>query len=163
MSRYRNFILLLKNPYALWSGFLAAFLLWYIIEYFSDRALIFGNFWSTYASINIIIDIINIILMWLFVASFFYKRRLFGASSKNNQSGWFGSITSVLVSGCPACSITLASYLGLASFFALLPYNGLELKIVGTLVLIWSVYNNSKNLTGCSIKKSIEVILIIES
>jgi hypothetical protein len=57
------------------------------------------------------------------------------------------------VSGCPACSITLASYLGLAGVFALLPYNGLELKIVGTLVLIWSVYSNIKNLKVCSIKK----------
>jgi hypothetical protein len=153
MSRYRNLILILKNPYAIWSGLIIASFLWYVIEYFSDRGLIFGNFWSIYATINLTFDILNVLLIWLFVASFVYKRRLFGRSSKNNQSGWFGSITSVLVSGCPACSITLASYLGLASFFALLPYNGLELKIVGTLVLIWSVYTNIKNLTVCSIKK----------
>ncbi len=149
MSRYRNLLLVLKNPYALWAGIVLASLLWYVIEYFSDRALIAGNFWDTYATINLIFDIINIILIWLFVASFVYKRRLFGSSSKNNQSGWFGSITSVLVSGCPACSITLASYLGLASFFALLPYNGLELKVVGSLVLMWSVYTNIKDLTTC--------------
>jgi hypothetical protein len=153
MSRYRNLLLVLKNSYAVWSGVFIASLLWYIIEHFSDRALIFGNFWSTYATINLIFDIINIILIWLFVASFVYKRRLFGSSSQNNQSGWFGSITSVLVSGCPACSITLASYLGLASFFALLPYNWLELKIIGTIVLIWSVYTNIKDLTTCTIKK----------
>ena len=152
MSRYRNLFLVLKNPYAMWTGVLVASLLWYVIEYFSDRALIAGNFWSTYATINLIFDIINIILIWLFVASFVYKRRLFWNSSKNNQSGWFGSVTSVLVSGCPACSITLASYLGLASLFALLPYNGLELKVVGTLVLIWSVYTNIKDLTSCSRK-----------
>ncbi len=152
MSRYRNLILIIKNPYALWIGFLVAFFLWYIIEYFSDRALIFGNFWSTYASINLWFDIFNIILIRLFVASFVYKQRLFGNSSKNNQSGWFGSITSILVSGCPACSITLASYLWLASFFALLPYNGLELKIAGTLILIWSVYTNIKELTMCKRK-----------
>lgn len=153
MSRYRNLLLVIKNSYALWAGILVSSLLWYVIEYFSDRALIAGNFWDTYATTNLIFDIINIILIWLFVASFVYKRRLFGSSSKNNQSGWFGSITSVLVSGCPACSITLASYLGLASFFALLPYNGLELKVVGTVVLIWSVYTNIKDLTTCIIKK----------
>ena len=152
MSRYRNLLLILKNPYAVWVGIFLSWLLWYVIEYFSDRALIAGNFWDTYATTNLIFDIINIILIWLFVASFVYKRRLFGNSSKNNQSGWFGSITSVLVSGCPACSITLASYLGLASFFALLPYNGLELKIVGSLVLIWSVYTNIKDLTTCKRK-----------
>jgi len=125
---------------------------WIVMEYFSDRALIAGNFGTTYATINLIFDIINIILIWLFVASFSYKRRLFGTSSKNNQSGWFWSITSVLVSGCPACSITLASYLWLASLFALLPYNGLELKILGTLVLIWSVYSNIKDLNSCKRK-----------
>ena len=152
MSRYRNLILILKNPYALWIGVWTALFLWFLIEYFSDRALIAGNFGTTYATINLIFDIINIILIWLFVASFSYKRRLFGTSIKNNQSGWFGSITSVLVSGCPACSITLASYLWLASFFALLPYNGLELKIVGTLVLIWSAYSNIKDLTSCKRK-----------
>lgn len=152
MSRYRNLLLVLKNPYAIWSGFFIASILWYIIEYFSDRALIAGNFWSIYATINLIFDIINVILISLFVASFIYKRRLFWSSSKNNQSWWFWSITSVLVSGCPACSITLASYLGLASFFALLPYNGLELKILGTVVLIWSVYTNIKDLTTCKRK-----------
>lgn len=143
---------MLKNPYAVWGGILVSWILWYVIEYFTDRALIAGNFWSIYATINLIFDIINILLIWLFISSFIYKRRLFGVSSKNNQSGWFGSITSVLVSGCPACSITLASYLWLASFFALLPYNGLELKILGTIILIWSVYSNIKNLTSCKRK-----------
>ena len=153
MSRYRNLILMLKNPYAVWSGLIIASFLWYVTEYFSDRALIAGNYWITYAIINLTFDIINIVCIWLFVGSFVYKRRFFGSSSQNNQSGWFASITSILTSGCPSCSITLASYLGLASFFALLPYNGLELKIIGTCVLIWSVYNNIKNLTVCNIKK----------
>lgn len=153
MSRYRHLILVLKNTYAMWVGFFVASLLWSVIEHFSDRALIAGNFWSTYAKINLIFDSINIILIWLFVASFVYKRRLFGNPTQNNQSGWFGSITSVIVSGCPACSITLASYLGLASLFTLLPYNGLELKIIGTGILIRSVYDNIKHLTTCSLKR----------
>ncbi len=152
MSRYRNFLLIIKNPYSLSIGFFSAFVLWYIIEYFSDRALIAGNFWRVYATVNIIFDIINIVLIWFFVSSFVYKRRLFWSSSKQNKSWWFWSITSVLVSWCPACSITLASYLGLASFFALLPYNWLELKIIWTIILVWSVYINIKNLTICKRK-----------
>ena len=152
MSRYRNLLLVIKNPYSLSIGFFSAFVLWYIIEYFSDRALIAGNFWRIYATINIIFDIVNIVLIWLFVSSFVYKRRLFWGWWKQNKSWWFWSITSVLVSWCPACSITLASYLWLASFFALLPYNWLELKIIWTIILIWSVYINIKNLTICKRK-----------
>jgi hypothetical protein len=123
------------------------------MEYFSDRALIAGNFGTTYATINLLFDSINILLIGLFISAFIYKRRLFGITKDKNSSGWIGSFTSIIVSGCPACSITLASYLGLAGFFALLPYNGLELKIVGTGLLIWSVYTSIKNLTTCAIKK----------
>lgn len=152
IRRLHNLILVWKDKISMIVWWSIALFLWAIIENFSNRPLIAGNFWSLYGHINFFFDIVNVLLIAIFVASFSYKRRLFGSESKNNKSGWIGSFTSVIVSGCPSCSITLASYLGLASFFTLLPYGGLELKIIGTLVLLWSVYTNIKDLTICKRK-----------
>ncbi len=150
-QRLYNLRLVLSHTPSLVSGIVFAGVLWFVMEHFSDRALIIGNFWQTYATINLSFDIINILCIGLFFASFVYKRQLFW-EKKDSKSWRLWSILSIIVSGCPACSITLATYLWLASFFAILPYNGLEIKIIATLILLWSVYTNIKNLTTCKRK-----------
>ena len=72
------------------------------------------------------------------------------ANYKSSSSTVFGSFLSVLVSGCPACSITLASYLGLSSFLSALPFFGIELKIAGLGLLLYSTNYLAKNLYTCN-------------
>lgn len=123
-----------------------------MISYFTDRALIAGNYGETYALINLILDIVNTVFFGLFAASFSYKRFTFATVKEQHHSGWFGSVLAAIVSGCPSCSITLATYLGLAGVLSALPFGGLEVKCLATALLIWSVINNIKKLFVCAMK-----------
>ena len=74
-------------------------------------------------------------------------------SFKENLSSGSGTFLGLLVAGCPACSITLASYLGLGSLISFLPWYGLELKIIAIFLLIYANISLLKNLKVCEIKK----------
>ena len=88
----------------------------------------------------------------------------YGASTKGNvllqyfkvdkTSVWFlGWFLGFLISGCPACSITFASYLWLASIFSIFPYYGLELKILSVFLLLYANYTIFTQLDTCRIKR----------
>jgi len=63
-----------------------------------------------------------------------------------------GGFLGVVVSGCPACSITLASYLGFASIVSSLPFFGIELKIVSLLLLLYVLYITLRDIDVCKVK-----------
>lgn len=123
-----------------------------LIQQFSDRALIAGNYGHTYATINLIVDIISIIGIAIFVASVVYKFTTFKTLTNTNHGWWIGWIFSAIVAGCGSCGLTLATYLGLASVLTLLPRWWLEVKIIGVIVLIRSVWKNIKDLLICKVK-----------
>ena len=146
-----NLKLVLLSPRDILIGLFFAWWIGRVIEHFTDRALFIGNYGATHACINLTLDIINIVLLWLFVASFAYKWFTFQTVQTNNW-GRIGSILTAIVSGCSSCSITLATYLWLASILAFLPFGGTEVKVLGTLLIIWSVVKNIKDLTLCKIR-----------
>ena len=58
-----------------------------------------------------------------------------------DQSGSaLGTFLGVLVMGCPACTITLASYLGLAGVLSGLPFYGVEANFLAVVLLLWGNY-----------------------
>lgn len=61
-----------------------------MIQYFSDRALIAGNYGPTYAMINLIADAISIIGIAIFIASVVYKITAFNTIKSTNHGGWIG-------------------------------------------------------------------------
>jgi hypothetical protein len=129
---------------------------WSISYYFIDTDLILGNLWTGFLVYEILFDIAIVILSWIFFASTTYKILIF--SQAKNTSTWGGLIGTffwVLVSGCPACSITLASYLGLGSLLAILPYGWMELKLIAFCILLWSCYFTLRDLETCRVKKQI--------
>jgi hypothetical protein len=67
--------------------------------------------------------------------------------------GTIGGIIGTILSGCSCCGLTLASYFGLLPLMNLLPYDGLEIKILGTLGLLWAIWDTYKNLEVCQVKK----------
>lgn len=129
-ARWYNFRLLIRSPWAGGSGILGGGAIWSIIQHFTNRAHIRGNLGSTYAGIDLFLDICNSILVGFFIASVVRKWHFFKTPKNTAQYGWVGSFFSLLVTGCPACSITLATYLGIGSILALLPYAGMEIKVL---------------------------------
>ena len=73
--------------------------------------------------------------------------------SKTNILGTIGGTLGTILSGCSCCGLTLASYFGLLPLMSLLPYDGLEIKILWTLGLVYALYDILKNLETCSWKK----------
>jgi hypothetical protein len=129
--------------------------IWFLFLYFKNTDLIIGNLWLTFYISELILDILVAILFWLFIWSTVYKIMYFAWPTKKTMWVWWvASFFWILVSGCPSCSITLASYLGFASILSVLPYHWIELKVLSFIMLLYVVYDTLKTLEICNIKKS---------
>ncbi len=136
------------------STIIAIILIGSLFNYFSDRELIIGNMWYGYYIFELSLEIIITILFWLFIWSTVYKIKYFSKPNKKHLwIWWVASFFWIIVAGCPTCSITLASYLWLASILAVLPYYWLELKVISVFLLVYVVYDTLKTLEVCKIKK----------
>jgi hypothetical protein len=125
-----------------------------LFYYFMNSDLIIWNFWFKFYLLELILDIWVAILFWLFIWSTVYKILYFSTPNKKHfWIWWIASFFWVLVWGCPACSVTIASYLGLASILSVLPYHWIELKVLSFIMLLYVVYDTLKTLEVCSIKK----------
>jgi hypothetical protein len=125
-----------------------------VFAFFTDISMIGGNFGNIYLWFQLIMQTLISLLFGLFVPISLYKIIMFNSFSlKENLGSGGGTFLGVLVAGCPACSITLASYLGLASLVSFLPWYGLELKIIAVPILVYSIYSLLKDLKTCKIKK----------
>ena len=131
----------------------ASLLIGGVLFYFTDYELIVGNFNQIYANSQVIAQVILSILFGINVSILYYKLKTVSSlKAKEYGTAATGSILGIIVSGCPSCGVTLASYLGLASFFSSFPFFGLEIKVLGILILIYSINNLLKNLDLCEVK-----------
>lgn len=126
-----------------------------VFLYFTDVNLMIGNLGYTHTLIYISLSALAILFFGLYVSLLAFRwderKKL---SAQVIGSGIAGTGASVLVTGCVACSITLASYLGLASVIALLPFYGLELTALGIGFLLFSIKKLSDEKTlSCEVKK----------
>ena len=146
----KNLLKVFKSKvWIIWFIVWVAIILW-ISYYFINKELIIGNLWYNYYLMEISLTYIIAILFGLFLWASLYKIKYF---SIWDTTWWIiGAILWVLVTWCPACSITLASYLWLISFVSILPFGGMELKILSVIILLWVNYDILKNLEVCKIK-----------
>jgi hypothetical protein len=107
-----------------------------------------------YAYFQIVLQIILALFTGVNVALLWHKLKL-SAQFNGKEAGatTVGSVFAVLVSGCPSCGITIASYLGLGSVLTQLPFSGTELKIVGLVLILYSIHSLIKNMYVCDIAK----------
>ncbi|MDD2871084.1 MAG: hypothetical protein PHS49_03765 [Candidatus Gracilibacteria bacterium] len=125
----------------------------YLFNYFASRELVIGNLGYNFYLTELSFDILIAILFGLFVGSTVYKMNYFSKTDKKNTIlGGIGGFFGVLITGCPACSITLASYLGLASIISVFPFYGMELKVLSLALLLYVVYDTLKSLEVCKVK-----------
>ncbi len=66
-----------------------------------------------------------------------------------------GIIVSIFAPACPACALSLLGILGLSGFLVLLPFKGIELGILGIVILVGSLVFLSKkiNTAVCEVKE----------
>jgi len=119
---------------------------------FTNDVMIRGNYGLLNRQIREVLDISVLILLGTIAKLFVYKYLHTWGSGKGATTGRGAGFLSLIVTGCPACSITLASYLGLSAFISWLPYDGLELKILSVLLMWYAIFDLWKNLDVCAIK-----------
>lgn len=149
-----NFIEVFSKPKYLVLSLIIFILLSFIFHINTHYDLMKGNYGMLYFYINNFSQFLISFLFSIFVSVTVYKYIKFSSfSAKENGASFFGTIIGVLVAGCPACSITFATYLGLAGVFVLFPWHGLELKLLSVPLLLYANYSTLKSLNYCKIKK----------
>lgn len=120
----------------------------------TDIALSSGNLWKTMFCVQVIIYIVFCFLFGIFVAASVYKITLFGRYDKKNSSvGTLWWFIGILVAWCPACAVSVASYIWLASVVALLPWQGLELKILWVCLVGYATRRALITMEVCELKQ----------
>ncbi len=153
-----------EKKYFLWSGFFSA-VVFSLNAAIGNYKLLFSEFSlklfftlviSAHSSMSLISFIFLVMVSLLsgivFSLSLFLLRRQISYSA---GIGLSGIITSVLTPACSSCALGLAGILGIGGFLSVLPFKGLELGVLGILLLLISmVYLCRKIMVQvCEIKK----------
>lgn len=123
---------------------------------FTDVAIMFGNYGKIRTYFDITLSMMMIIGFPLFIVGILYKGYTFGHKENLHPKtgiGTIGGIMGTILSGCSCCGLTLASYFGLIPLMNILPYSGLEIKVLGILGLLWALYDTYKNLEVCRVQR----------
>lgn len=125
---------------------------------FSDISVfpkVFSNIINTIVSVSGIQQLIGMIavtfLAGLNVTMFIFKYKFAKceSASKSNLATIGGLFSGAVAAGCPACSISILSLLGVAGGLAILPFRGLEFIFLSIVVLFYSLYLTSKSIYFC--------------
>lgn len=116
----------------------------------------FGNYGKLHTYTDIALSMFMIFAFPLFIIALYHKGSLFGKKEHLNHRtgiGLLSGIIGTIISGASCCGLTLASYFGLLPLMSLMPYDGLEIKVLGALGLLYALYDLMKNLETCSVRK----------
>lgn len=155
-SMFQNFKKLFSSNMRIFAYISLIIIAWGIWWYFTDIAIMFGNYWPIHTYIDISLSIIMILGFPLFIMGLYHKGNLFGKHENLHHRSLIGTMSGTIgtiLSGCSCCGLTLASYFWLLPIMNLLPYDGLEIKILGTLGLLYALYDIMKNLEVCQMRK----------
>jgi len=132
-------------------GIISAAAIAYLFYYFTPFAIIAGNIGKLYAWTTVSVEGLMVLFFGLNIPLVVYKFRFFNSfRSKEGSASLFGSTLGAFAAGCPACGVTLASFVGLGAVVSALPFYGLELKVLGLGLLGYSTYSLSNNMKTCS-------------
>lgn len=132
---------------------LIAFGIWW---YFTDVRIMLGNYGKPFTYTDVSLSMLMVVGFPLFLVGLFYKWLRFWHRENLDAKTGIGTISGLIgtiLSGCSCCGLTLASYFGLLPLMSFLPYSGLEIKILGTLGLLWAIRDTYQNLETCRVKR----------
>lgn len=121
---------------------------------YTDIAQMSWNLGKVITYTQIVAHALLAILFGIFITATIYKIRWMKNPHTTTTWSWLlGGFLSTIVIGCPACSIGLASYLGLWWILINLPWFGLEVKLVWLALLSRATWTTLKDLYTCKIHK----------
>ncbi len=112
-----------------------------LLSFLTDLPLIQGNYGQLYANTTVVVIVLIAVLFGINITALIYKiSESNKLHIKATTSTTIGSFLAILVAGCSVCGFSFAYILGLGSVVAVLPFAGLELKIIAIILLVYSNY-----------------------
>src|SRR3989344_8846248 len=117
----------------------------YLIYYFFNGFYLFFNYSiKYYPYLNILFTIILSFLFGINLSLILFRFKEIKKYNNESGTGIFTSVLSLFSAGCPVCSFTILSFLipGLSATFslAILPFKGLEIQLLGILLLLIGIF-----------------------
>lgn len=117
----------------------------YLVYYFFNGFYLFFNYYlKYYPYLNSLFTLILAFLFGINLALIIYRFKEIRKYNNESGTGIFTSIISLFSAGCPVCSLSILSLLipGIGSVFslAILPFKGLEIQIMGIILLLTSIF-----------------------
>jgi hypothetical protein len=110
-----------------------------IMAYFTKYNLTKADMGIFFANIEVVLQILIAIFFAINIAILGYRLKYTtGVKIASTGSSSIGSLIGIITAGCPFYGASIASFLGLTSFLSLFPFYGLELKMLGLSLLVYS-------------------------
>lgn len=110
-----------------------------------------NGFW--YTTLGLLATIVTSILFGLYVALFSYRFKMQRNENRSNAVGFFGFIAGLFGAGCPTCGSVMLGLFGAPFGLMLLPFKGLEIKLLSVVLLGISVFVVARDPKMCSLKR----------
>jgi len=120
---------------------------WYLTFSFTPLPKYLVMYGTSFTVTTVTLGSVIAVLTGINTAMIICRKQMTGSLGfkKNTGSTACGTIAGAVASGCPICTMPLLGVFGLGGAFALFPLQGLEVKILGILVLGISLYWTAKN------------------
>lgn len=127
----------------------------------TDIAVMYGNYGPLHTNLDITLSLIVIVIFPIFLITTGYKIMHYGHDGGNKPllgSSFLGGLVATVISGSSCCGLTLATAFGLMPLLNLLPYSGLEVKLIATIALIYGTVVTIQNLETCRLKNKTAIL-----
>ncbi len=102
-----------------------------------------------YSIASVVLSILTALLFGVSSSMIIYlfkkKKKEAGTSA---STGFFGTFFGAIASGCPVCGAYLLPLFGVAGSLAVFPFQGLEIRVLAILLLIFSITQSSNSVLG---------------
>lgn len=103
---------------------------------------------SGFITFSVVTILITSVLSGILFSMTLFKFNMYKSIEGKGIFGFIGSGIAAFGVGCPTCGAFLFGLIGLPLALTYLPFRGLELQIVGIIVLMLSIYFVGKSING---------------
>lgn len=100
---------------------------------------LFLGLWTSLSMLDFLLVIINSLLVGATIVLLAKTIYQIGHSKKMKLSIGGATLISLISTGCASCGLSILSFVGLSASLSFLPFHGMEIHILSTLVLLFSL------------------------
>lgn len=127
-----------------------SFLYYFLVAKVADNSIWISVMMSgeTFITVSIVSILLTSSLSGILLSMTFFKFDSYKRIEGKGVFGFIGSGVAAFGVGCPTCGAFLFGLVGMPLALMYLPFRGLELQVLGILVLITSIYLTGKSING---------------